>query len=381
MSLHHHHPASPIMDHCPETLPARAYYSADWYAREQRTIWARNWVVAGRLNDLKPGTMKRLQVGVASVILCRAPDGTLSAFHNVCRHRGAELCSQDEQPMGKLVTCRYHAFAYAAKDGRLVATGHAHPSDDFRKEDHGLLKVAVRVWAGFVFVNLSETPGEIEPDMGCDYLKNWPMDDLVTGHRMVRDLACNWKVFWENYNECLHCPGVHPELCDLVPIYGTGIMGRNEAPDWTPDEALQPALKEGAATWTASGQPCGPEFANLTPTERQNGYNFVTVYPSMFVVAHVDYVRAVLLQPTGPETTRLTAEWYFLPETLARPGFDAGEVAAFAKIVMAQDCEVAELNQRGLRSPAYERGRLMPEEYAIRDFHEWVLQQMKEEGA
>ena len=261
-----------------------------------------------------------------------------------------------------------------------MATGHAHPTGDFRKQDHGLVAVAVKFWNGFVFLNLARDPGPLQPDMGLTYLDNWPMDGLVTGHRMVTDLACNWKVFWENYNECLHCPGVHPELCDLVPVYGRGIMARNEAADWTPREPLGQALKEGAATWTASGKPCGPEFPGLTPTERQNGFNFVTLYPSMFVVAHVDYVRAVTLQPLGPEATRLTAEWYFPQETLDQPGFDAAEVAAFAKIVMAQDGEVTEMNQRGIRSPAYARGRLMPEEYATHAFHKWVLKNMEEEA-
>ena len=374
----HHHPQSPILDHCPETLPAQAYYDADWFAREQRTIWSRNWVAAGRLNDLAPGTMRKHQVGAASVILCRTPDGALSAFHNTCRHRGAELCTAAEQPMGKLVTCKYHAWSYATRDGRLMATGHARPTEEFRKEEHGLVPVSVTIWEGFILLNLSRDPGPVQPDMGLDYLKNWPMESLVTGHRMVKDLACNWKVFWENYNECLHCPGVHPELCDLVPLYGKGIMGQNEKPSWTPDEPYVGALKDGAATWTADGKPCGPEFPGLTPTERQNGYNFVTVYPTMFVVAHVDYVRSVKLESTGPETTRLTAEWYFPQATLDQPGFGAADVAAFAEIVMAQDGDVAELNQRGIRSPAYSRGRLMPEEYAIHDFHEWVLRQMEE---
>jgi Rieske 2Fe-2S family protein len=376
----HRHPQSPVLDHCPETLPAEAYTDADWFRREQATVWARNWVLAGRLNDMAPGTMRKVQVGAAGVILCRLPGGEVSAFHNTCRHRGAELCSADVEPMGKLVTCKYHAWSYAAVDGRLMATGHAHPTEDFRKADHGLHRVSVTVWNGFVFVNLAEEPGALQPDMGLAYLDNWPMDELVTGHRMVKDLACNWKVFWENYNECLHCPGIHPELCDMVPIYGTGIMGRNEAADWTPEEAPQAMLKPGAATWTASGRPCGPEFPGLSSVERQNGYNFVTVYPSMFVVAHVDYVRSVRLEPTGPETTRLTAEWYFPRNTLDQPGFDAAEVAAFAKIVMAQDGAAAEMNQRGIRSPAYDRGRLMPEEYAIRDFHQWLLRNM-DEGA
>jgi Rieske 2Fe-2S family protein len=368
------------MDHCAETLPARAYYDADWYAREQRSLWARNWISAGRLNDLKPGTMRRVVVGPASVILCRTPEGEVSAFHNLCRHRGSELCRDDEEPLGRLVTCKYHAWAYAAKDGRLVSTAHARPTDDFRKEDHGLIRVSLRLWNGFIFLNLAAYPGDIAPDMGLEYLDNWPMDDLVTGHRMIKELDCNWKVFWENYNECLHCPGVHPELCDLVPVYDKGIMAPNEAPDWTPDEEPVPGLKEGAVSWTASGKACGPEFAGLTPEERQNGFNFVTLYPTMFVVAHVDYVRSVTLQPLGPERTRLVAEWYFSRETLDQPGFDAADVAAFAKIVMAQDGDVAEMNQRGLRSPAYRHGTLMPEEYAIHDFHQWVLENMKEEA-
>ncbi|MBS0565239.1 MAG: aromatic ring-hydroxylating dioxygenase subunit alpha [Proteobacteria bacterium] len=374
----HQPPASPLLDHCPPTLPGHAYHSADWFAQEQRTIWARNWVAAGRLADLMPGSMRRLRVGAASVILCRATDGGLSAFHNVCRHRGAELCGQDAAPLGRLIACPYHAWSYAACDGHLVATGHACPTSDFRREDHGLLPVAVTVWSGFVLVNLSRDPGPLHPDMGLGSLDNWPMADLVTGHRIVRDLACNWKVFWENYNECLHCPGIHPELCDMVPVYGRGLMAADEAPERAPDTGGR-VLREGAVSWTPDGQPCGPEFPGLTPEERQNGFNFVTLYPAMYVVAHVDHVRAVRLEPTGPESTRLTAEWYFPAGTLARPGFDAAEIASFATLVIDQDGAAAEMNQRGLRSPAYQRGRLMPEEYAIADFHAWVLGQMAEE--
>ncbi|QYZ71439.1 aromatic ring-hydroxylating oxygenase subunit alpha [Neotabrizicola shimadae] len=373
----HRHPQSPIMDHCPATLPAHAYFDADWYRRELRTIWARNWVWAGRLNDLKPGTMQRRQVGEASVILCRTAEGDVSAFHNVCRHRGAELCAKAEQPMGKLVTCKYHSWAYAARDGRLVAVGHANPTQDFDRSKHGLAPVSVKVWNGFMFLNLDPQAGDLEPDTGLSALDNWPMDSLVTGHRSVNEVRGNWKILWENYNECLHCASIHLELSDLVPIYKKGIMSQNEEPDWTPEDDLRPTLRPGAATWTLSGAPCGPEFPGLTRSQREAGFLFVTLYPTVFIVAHVDYVRAIAFEPLGPELTRVTAEWYFPQETLDQPRFDAAEVAAFAKIVLAQDAEVVELNQRGLHSPAYSAGRLMPEEYAIRDFDRWVLREME----
>ena len=88
-------------------------------------------------------------------------------------------------------------------------------------------------------------------------------------------------------------------------------------------------------------------------------------------------VRAVRLVPLGPERTRLVAEWYFPAETLAQPGFNAGVVAEFAKTVMRQDGEASEMNQRGIRSPAFKAARLMPEEYEIHRFHQWILAEME----
>ena len=148
------------------------------------------------------------------------------------------------------------------------------------------------VWNGFVFLTLSADPGPLTPDPGLDALANWRMDALQTGHRHSRDLACNWKVFWENYNECLHCPGIHPELCDMVPIYAQGIMSAPEAADHDPANA-------------------------------------------------------------------------------------AAEVAAFARIVLEQDGDAVEMNQRGIRLPSYTRGRLMPQEFDIHRFHTWVLSGME----
>lgn len=365
------HPLSPRLDHCPPGLPRAAYLDAGWFAHEMRAVFRHEWVCGGRLADLAPGTMRPFLLGDAPVILARDSTGALNAWHNTCPHRGAELCAA-EQPIGKLIRCPYHAFAFSAADGHLVSTGHARPTADFDRAAHGLRPVQVRLWAGFVFLNASPDPGPLWSDVPLETLDNWPMEGLVTGHRHSVILNCNWKGFWENYSECLHCPGIHPELCDRVPIYGTGIMGASEAHDWTPEAPAAPNLKPGAQSWTPDGAACGPLFPGLTQAEREAGYTFVTLWPSVYVVAHVDYVRAVRLEPIGPEQTRLTAEWYFAPETLALPGFDAASVAAFAKIVLDQDGAAAELNQRGIRSPAFTRATLMPEEYEIARFHAWV---------
>ena len=135
-------------------------------------------------------------------------------------------------------------------------------------------------------------------------------------------MNCNWKIFWENFNECLHCPGVHKHLSQLVPIYGRGLMARHDDPDWqrhADNDApeFSGGLKRGAETWSEDGRAHGPKFAGLSESERAAGQTYATHLPSMFVVGHVDYVRTVSLRPVGPEQTELTAEWLFAPEALA----------------------------------------------------------------
>ena len=372
------HPQSPRLESCPEGLPRAAYMDPAWHEREMATVFARQWVMAGRAADFPAGRMRRVTLGAALVIVVRDADGKLAAWHNSCPHRGSELCRAEEEEVGRLIRCPYHAFAFAAADGRLVSTGHAVPSADFDRQAHGLKPVSTREWNGFLFLNLSSEPGHIQADVGLGTLDNWPMDTLVTCHRWEADVACNWKVFWENYSECLHCPGIHPELCDMVPVYSRGIMGPSEALGWTPEEPARPNLRSGARSWTVDGAPCGPEFPGLTDAQRQAGYSFVTLWPSAYVVAHVDHVRSVRILPVGTETTRLVAEWHVPADTMAQPGFDAVRLASFARTVLEQDGQAAEMNHRGMRSPAFTAARLMPEDYEIYRFHQWVKAAMED---
>lgn len=371
---------SPLLDHCPASLPASWYRDQDHYQKELSRIHARNWIHIGRDEEFPPMVVRRIEVAGSNLIAVKNADGDISCFHNTCRHRGAELCAAQETRLkSKLITCPYHEWSYGL-DGRLVRVPYATPTPDFRQDEHGLLKVSVKSWNGFVFVCLAAVPPDFDnaPDLGARALDNWPMAELKIGHTWVHQIDCNWKVFWENYNECLHCPGIHPELCDMVPVYREGIMAANERPDWQPGSTPGSALKPGASTWTMSGKPCGPEFPNLSAAERLRGHTFVTLWPTMYVVAHVDYVRAVTMRPLGPERMEIKAQWLFQPSTLAHPGFDLEDVTGFATIVMKQDADASEMNQRGLRSKAFAHGRLMPQEFDVYNFQQWVKRQFDE---
>lgn len=373
------HPDSPLMAHCAKSLASSTYIDNDWYQAEQTRIWAKNWIYVGRDNDLPASSMRRITIAGQNLILVKDKSGETRCFFNSCRHRGSELCTVDERPLtSRLIVCPYHQWSFDLS-GALVRTPFVSETSDFNKQDHGLFPVHIKLWNGFLFVCLSEAPPDFAliPDLGVKALDNWPMDKLVTGHKLVKELNCNWKIFWENYNECLHCPGIHPELSEMVPIYGRGYMAENEDPNWSPQSPVKNStLKAGARTWSMDGALCGSEFPDLTEEESLRGQTFVTLLPTMFIVAHRDYVRTVRLTPLGPERTELTAEWLFLPETLSAPDFNLANVVDFASLVLIQDGIACEMNQRGLRRDRSVEGTLMPQEYEVFRFQQWVRNQM-----
>ena len=112
-------------------------------------------------------------------------------------------------------------------------------------------------------------PIEAAFDEASGDLSNWPLENLVSGHVLTKVMACNWKVFWENFNECLHCPGVHPSLSKLVPMYGRGLMARHDDPDWAihadnDSPEYSGGLRQGAETWSEDGLTHGQAFPGLT---------------------------------------------------------------------------------------------------------------------
>jgi Rieske 2Fe-2S family protein len=363
-----------------EGLPAEAYYDPQQYEKELRRIWYRNWVYVGRSSELERArAFRTFELGDQRILLVRDDRGVLQGFHNTCRHRGAALCRESDGVLrsGSIV-CPYHAWTYNLQGDLLRTSSKAHASG-FDVADYPLYKISVREWSGFMFVALTDNPPPFEKifDLPLNRLDAWPLKDLVVGHVLHKTIASNWKIFWENYNECLHCPGVHPRLSQLVPIYGRGLLEERDDPQWTAhaadaDPKYKGGLRDGAATWSLDGRATGIPFPGLSEADRKAGHIYMTSVPSVFLVGHVDYVRVVRLLPLGPERTEMRVEYLFSPQTLADPGFDLRNVVDFTNLVMTEDAEVCELNQRGLKARQHARGVVMPEEYVIRQFHDWV---------
>ena len=366
-----------------EGLPAEAYFDPRRYDQELRRIWQRNWIYVSRSTEVaKPRSFRSFELGDQRVLLVRDDDGVLQGFYNTCRHRGAALCRESEGVLrsGALI-CPYHAWVYNLQ-GELLRTSSKRHGEGFDVADYSLYKIRVRETRGFVFVALEDPPPfERNFDPPLDRLDAWPLEDLAVGHVLTKTIQCNWKIFWENFNECLHCPGVHPSLCQLVPIYGRGIIREGDDPNWArtaadPDPKYKGGLRAGAGTWSSDGGLAGLPFEGLSAEQRRRGATYVTCVPSVFIVGHLDYVRVVRVRPTGPEQTELRVEYLFSPDALASPDFDLRNVVDFTNLVMTEDADVCELNQQGLHAAPHARGVVMPEEYVIRQFHEWVAAEL-----
>ncbi len=369
------------------TFPSGYYFEDGRYQQELNKIWYKNWLYLCRADAIaKPKQYHTFTIGNQNIIILRDENGEAQAFYNTCRHRGSILCTE---ATGELETrsliCPYHQWSYSLQ-GELKGVPFIGSPDKLGQGDLSLYSIAVREWGGCIFVNLagenaSSFADHFDPHI--DALNNWPLEEIGVGYTFEVELACNWKIFWENFQECYHCPGIHPELCDMVPLYKRAVSGRAAARELAKleDKAVdipKVGIRDGAATWSMDGEIHGRPFHNLSEEEKHIGYKYLIGLPNWFIAAHPDYIRLVSLFPTGPESMRLKSEWLFPQETLEHPDFDLMNVVDFGKLVLEQDGAVCELNQRGLRSIRHESGLLIPQEEDVHAFLQWVRGQMGE---
>jgi Rieske 2Fe-2S family protein len=352
-------------------LPSGHYTDPAILERELERIFYRSWLYAGRAESLpEPGDYRTLPVGRESVLVVRGRDTRLRAFYNVCRHRGSRLCAAEQGRLASTIQCSYHAWTYGL-DGRLVGAPNLKDQDGFRKEEFGLAPVALETWRGFVFINLEgERAGPFASFLGGmpERTARYPLEDLRVHTTTAHEVEANWKILVENYHECYHCPGVHPELCDLVPLYRSGTVD-------APDDGEPAAFRKGAFTFTLDGTSRRPPFATLSEREKRL-YNGEALFPNAWINLLPDFVQVRSLWPIGPSRTRITGEWLFEPATMARPDFDPSDAVSFTTLIAEQDWKVCAALQQGVGSRSFSRGIYTPQETPLLEFDRWVLERL-----
>jgi glycine betaine catabolism A len=369
-----------------ESLPSRCYTTSEFFLREQSQIFAREWFCAGREEDLPaPGNHAVLEIANESILVVRTPQGQLKAHYNVCRHRGSRLCEHAQDPQSpdarwdvtlpaavnaNSIRCPYHQWTYNL-DGELLGAPFLKDSADFRKEDFSLYPVAIDTWAGFFFLKLENSakeknPSTLQSQLGAaaTRTRRYPLADLRTAHTITYDLSANWKLILENYNECYHCGGVHPELCEVVPDFKQA-GGSNL--NW--DEGIP--HRPGAYTFTRSGTTTRVPFPGLNEAEKTR-HKGELCFPNLMLSLACDHAAAFLLWPQAPDRTRIVCRFLFDPNEIAKSDFNPADAVEFWDLINRQDWAICERVQQGLSSRVHKFGYYAPMEDPSLDIRNYI---------
>jgi Rieske 2Fe-2S family protein len=346
------------------TLTADAYTSREVFDWEMEDLFRSTWVCVGRGDELVgPGQIRAIEVAGEGVLLARDRDGALTAFSNVCRHRGHELAPVGEAIDARLIRCPYHSWSYRF-NGDLRAAPTFTQTPNFDMSEFPLIGIAATEYMGWIWVDLSGEAKPIEDHFGnlAEKAEPYETERLSTGavHSYVVD--ANWKIVVENYNECYHCSSIHPELCEVTPTDS----GYDHVPTgiWCGGTMT---LKDHAVTMSLDGASNGVNFRNVDAELARHVW-YITVIPNLLLSMHPDYVMTHRLVPLSPDQTFIECSWLFPPETFEKEGFDPAYAVDFWDITNREDWTACENVMKGVRHKGYRPGPLSSWEGTVYQF-------------
>jgi Rieske 2Fe-2S family protein len=339
-----------------KTLPQQYFTSPEIFAQEREKIFSNQWILVGHQSQiLHAGDYFLAELAGENLIVVRDKRGAIHGFYNVCRHRGSRLI-ENRKGQCAAIQCAYHAWTYAL-DGRLIGAPHMDKTPGFDKADYSLGQAYLSLWEGFIFLNLADAStqrgGYISLEKWfaplAEKFSRWNLAALRSAKRIEYDVRANWKLMFQNYSECYHCLGVHPELSKI-----------------SPHDSAENDLTEGpflggfmriakGKSLTMSGNACAVPTGHFDQEDSHLVF-YYSIFPNMLLSLHPDYVMVHQLQPQSPEQTLIFCDWFFNPEAFKRSDFDPNDAIQFWDMVNKQDWHVCELSQQGIGSRAYEPG-------------------------
>ena len=323
-----------------ETIPASWYTDPRIAELERRGVWHGRWQVAGRVEQVAlPGQYLTTEIAGEPIVVVRGHDGELRAFFNVCRHHAAAVCTQPEGRAERL-RCPYHGWVYGL-DGAFKSGPDLEGVACFDPAANSLVPVAVDTWEKFVFVHVDPDPEPLSAHLGglAPRIRPLSLGALHFAGRREWTLACNWKVFVDNYLDGgYHVPYLHRGLNSVLSY-------REYTIECFDRVCLQSSPIEAGANDA------------MTASVRRGQALYYFLYPNFMLNIYEGYLDTNLVLPLGQDQMRVIFDFYF---------DDVGEAARarneasmrVSEIIQDEDHAICASVQRGLRSRAYRAGRL-----------------------
>jgi choline monooxygenase len=332
------------------TIPAAWYLDPRILELERRTVFARAWLPAGRIDQISnPGQYVSCQLPAGDpIVVVRGDDNVVRSFFNVCRHHAAAVVT-DPQGSARTFRCPYHGWTYAL-DGELKGTPDFAGVCDFDRSANGLVPLNTGIWEKWIFVCPERESTGLAEFLGPDLVSQFRKLSLADLHWVERRhymLDCNWKVFVDNYLDGgYHVPHVHRGL-DSMLKYGEYTIETGEhfclqsSPIVAKRKLKQGGKKDGKARVVRQGDRAA----------------YYWIYPNFMINCYGRAMDTNLVIPQGVHRTEVIFDFYFM-DVGGRARAANRRSIEISQQIQDEDVAICAAVQRGLRSRAYSTGRL-----------------------
>ena len=395
-----------VAGHRPGGALERDFYAAsEVFEADLARIFHRHWLFAGYAFQVAaPGDFFTYRVGGESIVVVRGRDGEIRAFHNVCRHRGSQICKTETGSAHRLV-CPYHRWTYEL-DGSLILDTRREFGVD--KEELSLKPVSIVNAGGLLFVSLADQPPDFSDALATIRRKIAPhaLERAKIAHQVDYVVKANWKIVFENNRECYHCPPNHKEynqaaydvqrdmaLLDpsLQPAMDAIVaranarfraLGLDEGDAMstmtgTAFRCHRTPVIEGGVTQSMDGKPlCDRLMGDIK--EWNSGTLRTTVFPNFWQHTNCDYAAAARLTPVSANETHVRGYWLVDRDAVEGKDYTLERLLPIWDLTNKQDWTICQDQQAGVSSRAYTPGPFSKvRERNVAHFLDWYLGELR----
>lgn len=376
------------------SLEQAFYTGAEVLEAEMKYIFRKHWLFAGTTAQIKkPGDYFLYKVQNDSIIIIRGKNGEVYAHYNTCRHRGSAICLTDTGHATRLI-CPYHQWVYD-KEGTLI---HARlMADDFCKSDYNLRSVPVKTVEGLIFISLANNPpsfSTIEESL-APYLRPYKINEAKVACMKNYKLQANWKLVAENFRECYHCGGAHPEYCSAVIgaslAEDTHELVQHKKSQWeakgletklvevtegSTTYAIRYPLRPGVESYSVDGKKVSLPMGEHK--DHDAGVVGLVNYPNFWMDSVSDYIWTMRITPVDAATTDVEFCWLTDANAVEGKDYSLSHLTEFWERTGGQDGKLCEDNFLGIKTNAYRPGPYAEVENQVVNFIDWCVKQLKE---